>query len=94
MRWTTDTIRCVRRFAFFPTSMYDSDINKITTIWLEPYYIIQTRDIYEAKKCDTCKVTKVIRESKEPSCCAWYMDNVICGDKTINDCEEYINAEN
>ena len=22
------------------------------------------------------------------------MDNVICGDKTINDCEEYINAEN
>ena len=47
-----------------------------------------------AKKCDTCKVTKVIRESKEPSCCAWYMDNVVCGDKTINDCEEYINAEN
>ena len=48
MRWTTDTIRCIRRFAFFPTSMYDSDINKITTVWLEPYYIIQTRDIYEA----------------------------------------------
>ena len=46
------------------------------------------------KNCATCKVTKVIRESKETSCCAWYMDNVICGDKTINDCEEYINAEN
>ena len=47
MRRTTDTIRCARRFAFFPTSMYDSEINKIITIWLEPYYMIQTRDSYD-----------------------------------------------
>ena len=47
MRWTTDTIRCVRRFAFFPTCIYDSETNNRITIWLEPYYMIQTRDIYD-----------------------------------------------
>lgn len=47
MKWILDDARCVRRFAFFPTSMYDSEINKKITIWLEPYYMIQTRDIYD-----------------------------------------------
>ena len=57
MRWTTDTIRCVRRFAFFPTSMYDSEISKRITIWLEPYYIIQMRDIYDGSFWKTCRLT-------------------------------------
>ena len=46
MKWAIDTIRCVRRFAFLPTCIYDSDISDRIFIWLEPYYAIQTRDIY------------------------------------------------
>lgn len=40
MKWILDDVRCVRRFAFFPTSIYDSEINKRITIWLEPYSIM------------------------------------------------------
>ena len=46
MKWAIDTIRCVRRFAFFPTCIYDSDISDRIFIWLEPYHAIQTRDNY------------------------------------------------
>lgn len=37
-------------------------------------------------KCDTCKVQRYIAESKELACCAWYMENVVCGDKSVEDC--------
>lgn len=40
-------------------------------------------------KCDTCGVMKRIEESSEPACCVWLMDNVICGDKSVEDCEVY-----
>lgn len=40
-------------------------------------------------KCETCGVMKRIEESNEPACCKWLMDNVICGDKTVEDCEVY-----
>lgn len=40
-------------------------------------------------KCDTCGVMKRIEESSEPACCVWLMDNVICGNKTVEDCEVY-----
>ena len=40
-------------------------------------------------KCDTCKVQKYITESKEPACCIWLLDNVVCGDKSVDDCPEY-----
>ena len=39
------------------------------------------------KKCVTCKIDN---EMPDMACCAWYMDNVICGDKTTEDCTEYI----
>lgn len=42
-----------------------------------------------AKKCDTCKIRKEIEKSTEPACCIWYMDNVVLGDKNVNDCEIY-----
>ena len=42
-----------------------------------------------AKKCNTCKISKEIEKSTEPACCVWYMDNVVLGDKNINDCEIY-----
>ena len=41
------------------------------------------------KKCDTCKIGKEIEKSTEPACCIWYMDNVVLGDKNVNDCKIY-----
>ena len=38
------------------------------------------------KKCKNCKIQKQAEKSKEPACCAWYMDNVICGNKQVKDC--------
>lgn len=38
-------------------------------------------------KCNTCKIYK---EMPDGACCIWYMDNVVCGDKTSEDCPEYI----
>ena len=42
-----------------------------------------------AKKCNTCKIRKEIEKSTEPACCIWYMDNVVLGDKNVNECEIY-----
>ena len=42
-----------------------------------------------SKKCNTCKIRKEIEKSTEPACCIWYMDNVVLGDKNVNDCEIY-----
>ena len=39
------------------------------------------------RKCYTCKIAK---EMPDMACCAWYMDNVVCGDKTTEDCTAYI----
>lgn len=39
------------------------------------------------KKCGTCKIA---HEMPDMACCAWYIDNVVCGDKTTEDCTEYI----
>lgn len=38
-------------------------------------------------KCDTCKIMKESCESKEPACCAWYMDNVVLCNKSVEDCD-------
>ena len=40
-------------------------------------------------KCETCEVMKRIEASNEPACCVWYMDNVVCGDKSVKDCAAY-----
>lgn len=40
-------------------------------------------------KCDSCIVWQMARESNEPACCAWYMENVVCGEKSVDDCDEY-----
>lgn len=42
------------------------------------------------RKCDTCGIAREAIESNEPACCSWYIESVVCGDKTINDCTEYI----
>ena len=38
-------------------------------------------------KCKTCKTYhKAVNKN---ACCAWYMDNVVCGNKDVKDCTEY-----
>lgn len=36
--------------------------------------------------CEQCFILKKAKLSKEPAVCVWYIDNVICGNKTIEDC--------
>lgn len=45
------------------------------------------KEKYMDCKCNTCKIHKEAVE--ENVCCAWYMDNVVCGDKYIKDCSVY-----
>lgn len=40
-------------------------------------------------KCKNCKVFHAVLYEATPSCCAWYLDNVVCGDKTVDDCLNY-----
>ena len=40
-------------------------------------------------KCDNCIIMEQIKNSASPCCCIWYMDNVVCGDKNVEDCTEY-----
>lgn len=40
-------------------------------------------------KCDTCKIQEDINKSEEPACCVWFMENVVCGNKTPEDCTWY-----
>ena len=46
------------------------------------------------EKCKKCLINKQMIENKEPSCCAWYIDNVVLGVKTVDDCDVYINIDN
>ena len=41
------------------------------------------------RRCSTCKTYAEAMASGEPACCSWYVDNVIFGDKTSDDCPEY-----
>lgn len=45
-------------------------------------------------KCDNCKIQKSVNESKEPACCAWFMENVVCMGKSIDECTEYEKIDN
>lgn len=41
------------------------------------------------RKCDGCKVMQDIKKSKKFAACAWYVDNVVCGNKTVKECPVY-----
>ena len=43
-------------------------------------------------KCDTCKIMREMENSNELCCRVWYMDNVVLGNKNIEECEDYIHA--
>lgn len=38
-------------------------------------------------KCETCEIHK--KAVKENGCCVWYMDNVVCGNKSVKNCPIY-----
>lgn len=40
-------------------------------------------------KCDKCKVQMCVKESKEPACCKWFIDNVFILGKSVEECELY-----
>lgn len=44
-------------------------------------------------KCDTCEIMREANNATEPRVCIWLMDHVICGDKKIEECKEYIPIE-
>ena len=44
-------------------------------------------------KCDSCKIMEEINKSEEPVCCCWFMDNVVCSDKSVDDCSTYERTE-
>ena len=40
-------------------------------------------------KCMNCAIYKKMLEENEPCTCAWFMDNVVFGNKTVHDCDCY-----
>lgn len=40
-------------------------------------------------KCETCKVYEEVCKSEVPACCKWFIDNVVIGDHTVDECTEY-----
>lgn len=40
-------------------------------------------------KCESCQIFKEANESSVPAICAWYLENVVCGFKTVEECDEY-----
>ena len=39
--------------------------------------------------CKKCEIYEKVEQSKEPSCCIWYVDNVVLGNKSVKDCPRY-----
>ena len=44
------------------------------------------------EKCKTCKIYKMA-QSQSLACCIWYMDNVVLGNKKVEDCTDYKKAK-
>ena len=54
----------------------DKEVEKV--IWVE-------RNM--KNKCQTCQINNQAIE--EEGCCIWYMDNVVLGNKSADDCPKY-----
>ena len=44
--------------------------------------------------CDNCAINREVDVSPEYAVCAWYMDNVVLGNKTTDDCPLYKEVKN
>lgn len=40
-------------------------------------------------RCKNCQVYHDAINSSEPACCAWLMDNVVLGNKTVDKCPNF-----
>lgn len=47
----------------------------------------------DTPRCETCQVYADALKSNEPACCKWFIDNVVCGDKSVKSCPNYKPAE-
>lgn len=47
----------------------------------------------DTPRCKTCQVYADAIASVEPAACKWYIDNVVCGDKSTKSCPNYKPAE-
>ena len=45
-------------------------------------------------KCDNCAVMAKMNECEEACACAWYIDNVIFGEKSVDDCTAFKKVDN
>ena len=44
-------------------------------------------------KCDNCAIMQEMNECTEPCACIWYIDNVVFGDKRVEDCTAFKEKE-
>ena len=44
-------------------------------------------------KCDNCAIMQEMNECAEPCACIWYIDNVVFGDKRVEDCTAFKEKE-
>lgn len=42
-----------------------------------------------SERCKTCQVQAKASANDEPAVCRWYLDNVVCGDKSTKSCTNY-----
>ena len=45
------------------------------------------------EKCKTCEIYKMAQSQSSLACCIWYMDNVVLGNKKVEDCTDYKKAK-
>ena len=50
------------------------------------------------EKCKTCEIYKACEiykkaQNQSLACCIWYMDNVVLGNKKVEDCTDYKKAK-
>lgn len=44
----------------------------------------------DKSRCKSCKIYQTLPEF---ACCAWFMDNVVIGDKSVEDCPFFEEAD-
>lgn len=40
-------------------------------------------------KCENCRIWAEMKKCEDLCACAWYVDNVLFGDKTIDECTAF-----
>lgn len=40
-------------------------------------------------RCKECAILQEMNECDDPCACAWYLDNVLFGDKRVEDCTAF-----